>query len=92
MDTITDFRSGDKIDLFFVDANTTGGSPGDQAFNFIGSGGFTGHAGELRAFEDNAHPGNWFVEGDVNGDGVADIVIAVHVADGHTLATPDFLL
>ena len=31
-DTIHDFRKGDKIDLSAIDANTTAGAVGDQAF------------------------------------------------------------
>jgi Ca2+-binding RTX toxin-like protein len=77
MDEILDFAPGtDKIDLSRIDANTLAG--GDQAFSWIGSNAFTGSgaasAGELRAFESN---GTWFVEGDTNGNGVADLVIAI---------------
>jgi hypothetical protein len=35
---------------------------------------FSNTAGELRAFQSGS---NWFVEGDTNGDGVADLVILV---------------
>jgi hypothetical protein len=87
-DTILDFTSGDFIDLIAIDADSTSG--GDQAFSLIGAGAFTGVAGQLRAYEDNAHPGNWIVEGDVDGDSHADLVINVHVTDGHMLTQSDF--
>jgi Ca2+-binding RTX toxin-like protein len=82
-DEIKDFATGDKIRLSFVDANT--GLAGDQAFSFIGTGAFTNTAGELR-YEQIS--GNTYVEGDTNGDGVADFMIRV---DGlHTLTSGDF--
>jgi Ca2+-binding RTX toxin-like protein len=88
-DTIQDFTTGDRIDLSRIDADTD--AAGDQAFAFIGSDAFTNHAGELRA----TNVGNvWTVQGDVNGDGVADIQFTVNVADGpaHQLAGGDFIL
>ena len=74
-DQILDFESGlDKIDLTRIDADLFAG--GDQAFHWIGSNAFTSSgaasAGELRAWE---HEGSWFVEGDLDGNGAADIVI-----------------
>jgi serralysin len=76
-DRIADFaRGSDKIDVRGIDA-VAGGS--DQAFNFIGDGAFTNHAGELRTY---VQTGVNFLAGDVNGDGVADFVInlgTVHV-------------
>jgi Ca2+-binding RTX toxin-like protein len=88
-DRITDFTLGDKIDLSQIDADTT--LAGDQSFNFIGSGGFSNHAGELRAEYDAAH-GVWTVQGDVNGDGVADITILVQTTNNHPIVTTDFIL
>jgi Ca2+-binding RTX toxin-like protein len=90
VDTITDFATGDKIDLWFVDANSL--NPGNQAFSFIGAGAFTGVAGQLRAYEDSNHPGTWIVEGDVDGNGTADLVINVHVSDNHPIVASDFQL
>ncbi|HEX6375385.1 MAG TPA: M10 family metallopeptidase C-terminal domain-containing protein, partial [Allosphingosinicella sp.] len=76
MDQILDFAAGtDKVDLGKIDANTL--AAGDQAFTWIGSNAFGGtgaaSAGQLRAYQSN---GSWFVEGDTNGDGTADLVIA----------------
>lgn len=68
-DRILDFRPGeDRIVLRAIDANPA--TPGDDAFVFIAADGFTGTAGELR-FE------NARLRGDIDGDGVADVVIAV---------------
>jgi Ca2+-binding RTX toxin-like protein len=78
------FTAGDRIDLSFIDANTT--TPGiNDAFTFIGSDAFSA-AGQLRAFQSG---GQWIVEGDVNGDGVTDLVITVTGAA--TIAAGDFV-
>jgi Ca2+-binding RTX toxin-like protein len=90
-DQITDFSSGDKVDLWFVDADGNAGN-GDQRFSFIGASDFSHTAGELRAVEDGANPGHWFIQGDTDGDGVADLVINVTVTDGHAIGANDFLL
>ncbi|HEX8525637.1 calcium-binding protein, partial [Allosphingosinicella sp.] len=80
-DRISDFVSGtDKIDLSAIDANT--GVPGDQAFAYIGSGAFTNSAGQLRVV--GAGTGIWEVQGDTNGDGVADFLITVYSAAAPT--------
>ena len=89
-DHILDFAAGtDKIDLSKIDANTLVG--GDQAFTWIGSSAFAGSgdasAGQLRAYETG---GSWFVEGDTNGDGIADLVIQLTVTGG-SLSQGDFL-
>jgi Ca2+-binding RTX toxin-like protein len=84
-DRITDFATGDRISLGPIDADTT--SAGNQAFTFVGSGTFTGAAGELR-YEQIG--GNTFVTGDIDGDRVADLMIRL---DGlHTIGAPDLLL
>jgi Ca2+-binding RTX toxin-like protein len=87
-DHILDFIPGtDRIDLDRIDANMLVG--GNQAFTWIGSDAFTGSAGELRAY---ASGPVWLVEGDVNGDGVADLVIALTLQGPPPLGAGDFLL
>ena len=78
-DVITDF-AGDFIDLTQIDANAA--LSGDQAFTFWGSAAFTGVAGQLRV-------DGTLVEGDVNGDAVADFSLTVL---GSTPVQNDFLL
>lgn len=84
-DTITDFVSGvDKIDLRGIDA-IPGGT--DNAFSFIGSGAFTGAAGQLKyAFNGTRTE----ITADLNGDKVADfhvnLVGNIHVTQN------DFML
>jgi hypothetical protein len=86
MDHILDFAAGiDKIDLSRIDADSN--MAGDQSFTFIGSNAFSGTAGQLRAYQDG---GSWFVEGDTNGDNVADLVIQLTVTGG-PLTQADFL-
>ncbi|HEY0130547.1 MAG TPA: M10 family metallopeptidase C-terminal domain-containing protein, partial [Allosphingosinicella sp.] len=88
MDRILDFTPGtDKIELDRIDANAL--VAGNQAFSWIGSSAFTGSAGQLRAYEQG---GSWFVEGDVNGDGSADLVIALTLQGPTPLGAGDFLL
>ncbi len=83
-DTIHDFGSGDLINLSQIDAVSGGGN---DAFTFIGSNAFGNHAGELRAtFAD----GDWTVQGDVNGDGIADIEFVV--SSDHPIVGTDFIL
>jgi VCBS repeat-containing protein len=88
-DRIMDFTTGDLIALNTIDANTN--TAGDDAFQFIGSAAFTvGTAGQLRAYEVAGQPGRWFVEGDVNGDAQADLVIEVFTTDLQPLDATDF--
>jgi len=87
-DHIVDFEYvSDHIVLTNVDANSN--AAGDQAFNFIGGNAFSHTAGELRAYQAGA---SWFVEGDVDGDGNADLVIQVDPVAGHAIIASDFLL
>jgi VCBS repeat-containing protein len=73
MDTIIDFNSveGDKIDLHAIDANSA--TAAVDMFMLVGA--FSGSAGELTI--DAQSSGGWLVQGDVNGDGIADLMIAV---------------
>ena len=90
-DSITDFAGGeDRIDLSRIDAVST--SLGDQAFTFIGTGGFNKIAGELRY--DNNTTDYTRVLGDVNGDGKADFEIRLDwiAATQHILSAADFIL
>ena len=83
-DTIA-FAAGDKVDLSLIDANT--GTGANDGFTFVGAAAFTNLAGELRTFQSGAQ---WIVEGDVNGDGTADLAIALNSAAPLTAA--DFIL
>ena len=74
-DVITDFSGGgvaggDVIDLTGVDANSTLGAPGDQAFTFIGAGAFGAVAGQLRF-------AGGLLQGDTDGNGTADFEISL---------------
>jgi serralysin len=60
---------GDKIDLSGIDADTDG-TAGNQAFRFIGAHAFTGVDGQLRF-------SGGLLQGDTNGDRIADIEIRV---------------
>ncbi len=81
-DTITDFVSRlDKIDLRAIDASNR--TSGDQAFSYIGSAAFSGRAGQL-------HLVNGVLEGDTNGDRVADFQVVVQGVTAFAIA--DFIL
>ena len=87
MDHITDFiRGEDKLDFKSIDANSKTAS--NEAFNFIGSADFSHKAGELR-FE--SHESYTLVQGDVNGDGIADFGVLLDGLTG-TLKSADFML
>jgi serralysin len=66
-DIVTDWRAGDLIDLSAIDADATQG--GDQAFLWLGTAAFGGHAGELRL---SVVGRAVLISGDVDGNGVAD--------------------
>ena len=87
VDQIFFFANGDRIDLTRIDANS--GTAANDAFAFIGSSAFTGTAGELRA---TSVLDVWTVEGDTNGDGVADFKVVVNVSDAHPITAADFFL
>ena len=83
-DLISDFVSGDKIDLSAIDANAA--QAGDQAFHF---GATSGHAGDIVAHYDAAH-GRTVIDLYVNGDAKADAEI--WLAGNHALSASDFVL
>lgn len=86
-DTILDFsrKQGDRIDLSAIDANE--GASGNQPFTFIGTKDFGEKAGQLR-FETSG--GKTEIQGDVDGDGAADLVILLNSA--LSLRAGDFIL
>ncbi len=86
-DLIVDFvrADGDGIDLAAIDANA--GVGGDQAFTFVGNAAFSGTAGELRY---GIHAGVTYAQGDTDGDGTADFMIAL--AGGRGMHAGDFIL
>jgi hypothetical protein len=88
-DTILDFSAGDRINLVTIDADNNAAN-GDSKFAFIGAAGFSHTAGELRVTA--AQGGGFLVEGDVNGDGTADLSIHVQTLNGHLLTASDFWL
>jgi Ca2+-binding RTX toxin-like protein len=69
-DVISDFSvaDGDRIDLRPIDTNA--GLTGDQGFTWIGDAAFDGVAGQLRFASD-------MLEGDLDGNGLADFQIAL---------------
>ena len=86
-DRITDFRrgDGDRIVLAAIDANEA--LAGDQAFAFVGTAAFSNVAGQLRyAFVGQ----DTLVEGDMNGDAVADL--AIRLTGRIELVATDFVL
>jgi Ca2+-binding RTX toxin-like protein len=90
-DHILEFRRYDRIDLSAIDANGEA-ADGNSAFTFIGGAAFGNVAGQLRAYQSGA---DWFVEGDVDGDGNADLVIQVTIYqhnDNQSLVAGDFVL
>ncbi len=87
-DTITDFeatKTGDKIHLSLIDANIA--TAKNDAFQFIGTKAFSGHAGELRYQKTAA---DTYVYADVNGDKVADF--GIHLDGALTLDKGFFVL
>lgn len=86
-DRVTDFShaQGDHIDLSRIDANSK--VAGNQAFAFLGTAAFDKVAGQLHVVTDS---GNTYVEGDTNGDGLADF--AIRLDGAITLVAGDFVL
>ena len=86
-DRITDFShaQGDRVDLSGIDADS--GVAGNQAFSFIGTGLYTGVAGQLRYSVSGAVTN---IAGDVNGDGTSDFHI--QLTGAIALVAGDFIL
>jgi Ca2+-binding RTX toxin-like protein len=86
-DLIFDFSQaeGDKLSLTGIDANA--GTGANDAFSVVTS--FSSVAGQLILAAPDAS-GYYHVSGDVNGDGVADFMIALKVTG--TLTAADILL
>ncbi|MEO7179174.1 MAG: calcium-binding protein, partial [Allosphingosinicella sp.] len=85
-DLIADFvQCSDLIDLSGMDSNIW--QSGRQAFTFIGSSAFSASPGELRF---STGSGETWVEGDLDGDGVADF--AIQIAGEVPLTPGDFIL
>jgi Ca2+-binding RTX toxin-like protein len=89
-DLVLDFSrsQGDKIDLLTIDANTL--IAGNQVFAFFGDSAFSGIAGQVRAVVDGISGGT-LVQGDVNGDGVADFEVGL-VGLNTAMVASDFVL
>lgn len=90
-DEIMDFShaEGDRIDLSRIDANPD--FERNQAFAFIDGRAFTGPGGSGGEIRQQVHgDGTITVEGDRNGDGVADFAILVHAVA--PLVAADFVL
>ncbi|WP_165190752.1 beta strand repeat-containing protein [Caulobacter soli] len=85
-DVITDFTSGvDRIDFANIDTDPFNSL--DQAFTLIGTSAFTGVRGQLRY---DVSGGSSTLQGDVNGDGLADFYL--HVTGVTSFTASDFFL
>ena len=92
-DQILDFVTGlDKIDLSTLDAKI--GTKKNDAFQFVGTGAFTGAAGQLRyeTVDVAGTAGDYTkILGDLNGDKIADFEIIL-VGNTSPLHSADFIL
>ena len=86
-DSIGDFSRADRDRIALGQIDAVSGTARNDAFTFIGSGAFTGTAGQLHAVVSG---GVTYVEGDTNGDGAADFAIAL--AHAPVLVASDFVL
>lgn len=96
-DVITDFTHNatlalsDRIDLATIDAN--GSLAGDTGFTWVGTAAFAGGGGKLRYVQENPTAtvnDKTIVEGDINGDKVADF--RIELTGLKTLVAADFVL
>jgi hypothetical protein len=85
-DVIANFAVGDDVDLSTIDAN---GAAAGHTFAFLAAMGaaFTGVAGQLRWFQSS---GMTFVEGDTNGNRLADFQL--QLTGLKALTANDFIL
>lgn len=84
-DIIWDFVSGeDRIDLSAIDARS--GTASNDAFTFIGTGAFTGHAGELRY---EVRGAQLLILADTDGNGFGEFHLVVTAP---SLQAADFIL
>jgi hypothetical protein len=88
-DSIQDFSPGDLIDLSHIDADTN--TAENEAFTFIGSAAFSGTAGELR-FENMSSASAWKIQGDIDGNGIADLEIVLVIDTPDPITASDFIL
>lgn len=86
-DVIRDFSKQDEFNLARIDARSA--TDKNDKFKFIGQDDFDGVAGQLHFVRDKSG-GVTYIEGDVNGDGVADFMIELRGL--HTLKAGDFML
>lgn len=86
-DGIQGLESVDRIDLSLIDA--IGGTAANDSFTFIGSQNFHGIAGELRVVRSDSF---WSIQGDTNGDGVADLSILTTLSGISSLGADMFIL
>ena len=87
-DAVSGFSAGDRIDLAQIDADASSAAT-NEAFTFIGNNAFSNTAGELRAVNNGS--GNWTILADTNGDGNADLAIALTTANPtYIITTTDF--
>jgi Ca2+-binding RTX toxin-like protein len=84
-DRITDFTSGDTVDLSPIDAD--GSDPGDPAFSFLTSNGAS--VGQIRWYQDIAN-NRTIIEGNVSGDFTPEFQI--ELAGLKNLVAGDFAL
>lgn len=87
-DTVQGFYSGDKIDLLGIDA--IAGTATDDAFVWSVDETFHNIAGELR-FVSTSPQSAGLLEGDTNGDGIADLSIALNFSFGHIFQHRDVI-
>ena len=88
LDVIVDFDRGvDQIDLSSIDANRN--VLGNQAFQFIGTRGFSGNAGEVRYYRSGSSAGG---QVDVQGDSDTLAEMEIQLNGTSSISASDFIL